>query len=54
MSFRSRIEHFEVQKKLQEGQLPLKKLYLFANLETCGAHFTTLNVVRTMQLKGLD
>jgi hypothetical protein len=25
MSFRSRIEHFEVQKTLQGGQLPLKK-----------------------------
>jgi hypothetical protein len=25
MSFRSRIEHFEVQKTLQGGQLPIKK-----------------------------
>jgi hypothetical protein len=48
MSFRSRIEHFEVQKMLQGVQLPPKKI-----LGTCGAPFTMLNAVRTMQLKGL-
>jgi hypothetical protein len=56
MSFRSRIEHFEVQKTLQGGQLAILLLIwglFFANLGTCGAPFMTLNVVRTMQLKGL-
>jgi hypothetical protein len=47
---RSRIGHFEVQKTLQVCQSPLN---FFANLGTCGAPFMMLNVVRTMQLKGL-
>jgi hypothetical protein len=53
MLFRGRIEHFEVQKMLQGGQLPPKKINIvLANLGTCGAS-TTLNVMRTMHLKGL-
>jgi hypothetical protein len=50
MSFRSRIEHFEVQKTLQGGQLPLKK-NIFGRL--IWGHVAPLYDV-TMQLRGLN
>jgi hypothetical protein len=56
MPFRSRIEDLELQKTLQGGQLPLNKFFYFvvvANLGKSGAPVMMLNVVRTMQLKGL-
>jgi hypothetical protein len=34
MSFRSRIEHFEVHKTLQGGQLPPPPIFFVANLGT--------------------